>query len=192
VEEEEKRAKDEREWRREQGRKAEEDAEKEKKRVEGLLLKELVSGACLLCPFWKRDASKQRLTAPIPLGPLPSRPQEFSSAAPDQILSQVASLAAASAPTIPPPPPLFASSLRLRRSAASQAPTGPPPPYKDPFYSYDDRYNMLDSYDDPSTAQIRLDEVNVVKAAGFSVTETWERAVRGAVGGLGVEVLRGI
>lgn len=51
VEEEEKRAKDEREWRREQGRKAEEDAEKEKKRVEGLLLKELVSGAWLLCPF---------------------------------------------------------------------------------------------------------------------------------------------
>lgn len=139
-----------------------------------------------------RDASKPRLTVPFLLDSLFSRPQEFSSAAPDQILFQVASLAAASAPTLTPPPPLFASSLRLRRSAASQAPTGPPPPYKDSFYSYDDRYTMLDSYDDPSTAQIRLDKDNVVKAAGFSVTETWERAVRGAVGGVGVEVPRGI
>ncbi|KAL7414142.1 CDK-activating kinase assembly factor MAT1-domain-containing protein [Mrakia frigida] len=118
---------------------------------------------------------------------------EFSSADPSAILSKLSAAASASTaslqPTAPPPPSFVP---RLRRSAATQAPAGPPPPYKDPYDSYETLYTMMESYDDPSTARLREDKDGTIEAGGWSVQETWERAVKGAVAGLGTGVRRGL
>lgn len=51
---------------------------------------------------------------------------------------------------------------------------------------------MMESYDDPSTARLREDKDGTIEAGGWSVQETWERAVKGAVAGLGTGVRRGL
>lgn len=89
----------------------------------------------------------------------------------------------------PPPPPSFMS--RLKKRTAPQAPAGPLPPYRDPYDSYESLFTLLPDYVDPATAGIREDAQGVFRAGGFRVSEVWERAVRGAVCGLGVAVLRG-
>ena len=81
--------------------------------------------------------------------------------------------------------------LRSRAAIASIIPDIPHEPLTDNWYGYDDRYTLRSFYNDRSSEAIRADHDGLMRAGGYRVEESWERAIRMAVAGLEVLPLQG-
>ena len=78
------------------------------------------------------------------------------------------------------------------RQQIAQVPDVPHVPIQDDWYSYQDKFMMLDTYDDPMSEAVRKDRDGIMRAGGYRVDEAWERALRTAVAGLDILPLQGL
>ncbi|KAH9854081.1 CDK-activating kinase assembly factor [Lenzites betulinus] len=82
---------------------------------------------------------------------------------------------------------MLQSSAGLLRSRAAQStvvPDVPHVPLQDDWYTYDDMFQMRESYHDPVSDAVRRDRDGIMRAGGYMVEQAWERALRFAVAGL--------
>ncbi|KAI0747976.1 CDK-activating kinase assembly factor [Daedaleopsis nitida] len=87
------------------------------------------------------------------------------------------------------------SSARLLRSRAAQStvvPDVPHVPLQDDYYTYDDMFQMRETYHDPVSDAVRRDRDGIMRAGGYMVEQAWERALRYAVAGLEIMPLSGM
>ncbi|KAF7796875.1 hypothetical protein EIP86_008060 [Pleurotus ostreatoroseus] len=83
---------------------------------------------------------------------------------------------------------LSATAVRPRAAV----PDVPHVPIQDSWYAYEDWFNLLETYEDPTSEAVRRDREGIMRAGGYRVEEAWERALRCAVAGLEIPPLQGM
>lgn len=85
----------------------------------------------------------------------------------------------------------YARLLKTRTTKVT-VPDEPHVPLQDDWYAYEDMYVLKPEYDDIFSEAVRKDREGIMRAGGYKLEESWERALRCAVAGLDLLPLSGL